>query len=63
MKKKGEGPVLLSLEVDDLDAAMAEMEQRGIRLVSDATLDKARIAVYHPADLHGMMIKLIEYKK
>ena len=59
---RGEGLFGLSLEVDDLDEAMAEMKRRSIRLIQNATLGDVKIAVYHPSDLHGVTVELIEYK-
>lgn len=60
LKKKGEGLSLLSLRVQNLDEAMAEMQSHGIRLVKVVTRGKLRAAVYHPKDVHGVFLELVE---
>ena len=62
LKKRGEGLWLLSLKVTNLDEAMAEMDSKGIRLVRQMKTGRARMAIYHPKDIYGVMIELIEYE-
>jgi methylmalonyl-CoA/ethylmalonyl-CoA epimerase len=61
LNKRGEGLSLLSLKVNNLDEAMAEMESHGIRLVKLLTRGNLRAAVYFPKDTFGVFIELIEY--
>jgi methylmalonyl-CoA/ethylmalonyl-CoA epimerase len=60
LERRGEGLTLISLKVPNLDEAMAEMKAKGIRLVAERHED-VRLAIYHPKDLCGVMIELIEY--
>ncbi|MFQ5826855.1 MAG: VOC family protein [Dehalococcoidia bacterium] len=61
LKNRGEGVHALSFKVDDLDAAVAELQRRGLRLVSRATVGRIREAHFHPKDTHGFMIELVEH--
>jgi len=61
LEKRGEGLTLISLKVSNLDEAMEEMKAKGIRLVAEKH-GNVRLALYHPKDLHGVMIELIEYR-
>lgn len=61
LRDRGEGVHALSFKVDDLDAAVAEMEGRGLRLVSRATVGRIREAHFHPKDTYGFMIELVEH--
>jgi methylmalonyl-CoA/ethylmalonyl-CoA epimerase len=61
LQRRGEGLILISLKVSNLDEAMAEMKAKGIRLVAEKH-GNVRLALYHPKDLHGVMIELIEYE-
>ncbi len=63
LKKRGEGAVLISFKTPSLDRAMAEMEDRGIRLIGRLEKGLVRAAMYHPKDTFGVMIELIEYKE
>lgn len=63
LEKRGEGLSLLSLKVENLDQAMAEMQSHGIRLVSQLTDKSFRAALYHPADTFGVMIELDTYDR
>jgi methylmalonyl-CoA epimerase len=57
LERRGEGLMMLSLEVSNLKEAVAEMESRGIRRIGGIG-DK--IALFHPKDMHGVMIELKE---
>lgn len=74
IERRGEGLSCISLEVKNLDEAVAEMESRGIRVilrleVPRMTLGekvkwqrrKRRAVVFHPKDTYGVMIELLEY--
>ena len=63
IEKKGEGLALLSLEVPNLEDAVAEMKSRGIRMVTKVEDSRSWAALFHPADTYGVMIELMEYKK
>jgi methylmalonyl-CoA epimerase len=61
LERKGEGFYNIALEVDDLDAAVRELAERGVR-VSDpvATAPSVRSAFITMAATHGISIQLVE---
>ncbi len=63
LKERGEGMYLVSLEVADLDTAVAALRGRGLR-VGDPTGGSggARLAFISPRSAHGVTIQLIERK-
>jgi methylmalonyl-CoA epimerase len=61
LEKRGEGLSMLSLKVTNLAEAMAHMESRGIQRIGYIQNEKMKVAVYHPKDIFGVMIELIEY--
>ncbi len=60
---KGEGVHHLAFRVDDLDAALAECEAAGIRLIDRVPRRGAggsRIAFIHPKSANGVLVELCE---
>jgi len=57
LEKRGEGLYLLSLKVPNIAEAIAEMKSQGVRQIGG---DGKRIAIFHPKDLCGVLIELIE---
>lgn len=55
LAKNGEGLHLVALEVDDLEAAKAEMTANGARLIQ-----AGRMVFVHPSDGHGVMYQLVQ---
>lgn len=57
LEQRGEGMMLLSLQVPNVAKATADMKAKGVRqigtMASGATL-------FHPKDLHGVLIELTE---
>ena len=65
ISKCGQGIHHLTLSVDDLAATLAELEQKGIRLVDREPRTGAaqeRIAFLHPSSTAGVLIELVEEK-
>jgi len=62
LEKQGEGMHHICLEVDDLEATLAELRARGMSLLSDRPQRGAhgRIAFLHPKGTHGVLIELME---
>lgn len=56
LEKRGEGITLLALKVPNIEQAKAKMDSKGIRKIGGG--DKT--AIYHPKDLNGVTIELIE---
>ena len=48
---------MLALEVANIEEAIADMESHGVRLIGRPT---PKAAQFHPKDLYGVMIELIE---
>lgn len=59
--KRGEGIAALSFKVSDLEAAIQELQNKGLRLVSRVKLGSLKEAQFHPKDSYGVMIELCEY--
>ena len=66
IEKKGEGIHHLALRVDDLEAALAELKGKGIRLIDETPrygAGGARIAFVHPKATGGILLELSERKE
>jgi len=61
MPGQTEGIRCFHFKVSDYEGAKAEMEKKGVPLLTDITLGKLREAIYHPDDLHGAMMGLVWY--
>jgi methylmalonyl-CoA/ethylmalonyl-CoA epimerase len=63
LEKRGEGIQHIAFRVDNLEEALAELKDKGIRLI-DETPRKgaggAKIAFLHPKSTHGVLIELSE---
>ncbi len=62
LARRGEGMHHICLEVDDLDATLAELAAQGVELIDRAPRVGAhgRIAFIHPKGSHGVLIELLE---
>lgn len=61
--KRGPGVHHLAFEVSDIDAALAELKQRGVKLVDEVARPGAshcRVAFLHPAAAGGVLVELVE---
>ncbi len=63
LEKRGEGLSMLIFNVQNLDKAIKEMDSHKIRMVARADRPTARVASFHPKDLHGVMVELMEEGK
>ena len=61
LKNKGEGLYLISLAVDDLDATLAELREKGVR-VNDPPAG-SRITFISPRAANGVLVQLVERKR
>ena len=62
LAERSEGMLSLSIEVDDIDAAVAELKNKGVE-VSDPVagpLPDSRVARFAPGATHGVRLQLIE---
>lgn len=66
IEKRGEGIHHLALRVDDLEAALAELKEKGMRLIDETPrygAGGARIAFVHPKATGGILLELSERKE
>jgi len=61
---RGEGVYLVALAVDDIEAEVAGMRARGIRLIGDPGPGKAITGVVfvHPRETKGVLMQLVQRK-
>lgn len=63
---KGQGVQHLAFRVADIDAALAELKEKGVRLIDEKPrygAGGARIAFLHPKATGGVLVELCERKK
>lgn len=61
IEKRGAGLHHIALRVDDIDAALAHLRARGVRLIDDKPrpgAEKALVAFIHPSAAHGVLVEL-----
>jgi methylmalonyl-CoA/ethylmalonyl-CoA epimerase len=61
VEKRGPGIHHITLRVDDIHAALAELKSRGVRLVDEtprAGAEGALVAFVHPSAAHGVLVEL-----
>lgn len=66
IEKRGEGIHHLAFEVDDVEAACAELKAKGVPLTSEAPRPGAhgsKVIFLHPKATRGVLIELVEYAK
>jgi len=65
IEKNGEGIQHLALRVDNLEAALAELKAKGVRLIDEKPrygAGGAKIAFVHPKSTGGILLELSERK-
>ena len=65
IEKNGEGVQHIAIRVDDIDAALAELKEKGVRLIDQEPrygAGGARIAFLHPKATGGILLELCERK-
>ncbi len=62
LAKRGEGLHHVCLQVDDIEATVARLEQEGARMVSEIRQhpDGTRYAFVHPKSAHGVLLELYQ---
>lgn len=62
LEKKGEGMHHLCMEVDDIDAKLAELKEKGVRLINEKAevLPGRKMAFIHPKAGNGVLIELYQ---
>jgi methylmalonyl-CoA/ethylmalonyl-CoA epimerase len=62
---KGQGVQHVAFRVEDIDAALAELKAKGVRLIDEKArygAGGARIAFLHPKATNGVLVELTERK-
>lgn len=62
LEKRGEGMHHLCVEVDDIEAMLADLIEKGVRLINETPVDLPgrRMAFIHPKSSNGVLIELYE---
>ncbi len=62
LAKRGEGLHHVCLEVDDIDATLADLKAKGAQLIDETPKRGAygRIAFIHPKGAHGVLVELVQ---
>ncbi|MTI71031.1 MAG: methylmalonyl-CoA epimerase [Firmicutes bacterium] len=63
INKKGEGIQHIAYRVDDIENAIKEMKEKGIRMIDEKPrygAGGAKIAFLHPKSTHGVLVELCE---
>ena len=66
IEKKGEGIQHIAFMVDNIDEALKEISEKGVRLIDQKPRIGAggkRIAFLHPKDTFGVLVELCEQKR
>jgi methylmalonyl-CoA epimerase len=63
LAERGEGIYLLSLEVDDLDAATKALAARGVTVRAQTLPDGLKLGFISPKVAHGVLLQLVEHPK
>lgn len=67
VKKRGWGLHHISIQVEEIEAAMKVFKEKGVRLVKDEPQDVKgttdRTAFIHPRSTGGILIELVQHKK
>ncbi len=62
IESKGPGMHHLCFEVDDIDAMLAELKEKGVRLINETALELEgrKMAFLHPKAANGVLIELYQ---
>jgi len=65
LEKRGEGLHHVCLEVDDVDAALQEMQEKGVPVLDQQprVAAEGRAIFIHPKGTHGLLLELLERKE
>jgi len=62
LKDRGPGMHHLCLEVDDIDGMLAQLKQKGVRLINETALELPgrKMAFVHPKSANGVLVELYQ---
>lgn len=63
IEKRGEGVHHICVEVDDIEATLAQLKANGVPLIDQEPRAGAhgRVAFVHPKGTHGVLLELVEH--
>ena len=63
LEKRGEGIHHICIEVEDIQAALAQLMDHGVEVIDEVPRQGAhgRVAFVHPRGAHGVLIELIQH--
>jgi len=63
LAKHGEGIHHICIQVDDIEAALAQLKAQGVELIDQEPRQGAhgRVAFVHPRGAHGVLVELVEH--
>src|SRR5436190_22283091 len=66
LEKRGGGIHHIAVEVEDIEASLAKLTSKGIRLIDEsppAGAEGCRVAFVHPSSANGVLLELVETVK
>jgi methylmalonyl-CoA epimerase len=66
LQKRGPGLHHITLRVDDIEAALARLKARGVRLIDEVPRPGAHgslVAFIHPASAQGVLVELAQHRE
>lgn len=63
LERRGEGVMMLSFKVPNIEEAVAETQAKGVRVISRFYIEGVKYALLHPKDTFGITIELCEYEE
>jgi methylmalonyl-CoA/ethylmalonyl-CoA epimerase len=62
LERQGEGVFLLSVQVDDIDAAVETLDGRAVNMLFNPALkgDFGGVTFVHPRELHGVQLEVLQ---
>ena len=65
LAKRGEGVHHICIEVEDIEAALAQLEAHNVQLIDHEPRQGAhgRVAFVHPKGAHGVLVELVEHDR
>ena len=63
LAKRGEGIHHICIQVDDIEAALAQLKAQGVELIDTEPRQGAhgQVAFVHPRGAHGVLVELVEH--
>jgi methylmalonyl-CoA/ethylmalonyl-CoA epimerase len=64
LQKRGPGMHHICFEVDDIEATLTHLKEKGVRLINETPITSAdgkKLAFVHPESTYGVLVELYEY--